>query len=313
MEISFQILDQMGTTGRIGISADASCQELTHIGAATTTLHYKQDHKIHPQCDFPDYLHARKGRVLKSWESIVTGRRNVIHDGYWIASYKAKNDSVWTCLENRQFENFLIVRAYVRRGCQTGYQCIKFHRRGHHLVQLGFGQISQNEYEDCTEMDIETRDTLVLHGAQEECLLRGRYSTSTCPDPLLYIGCNKPDEVQISKECKGARKDIDNYSCAAHFDDGDDHYLIVRDDLSSQLQCLKIHTSNNVSVKIFDHIACDPHSTRASPPSVVMNMSKTERCESSLLAGFLYYSKNSGINDLLLSLQSSLLILVMLS
>lgn len=36
-----QIVDKTGTSGRIGISADASCQELTHIGAATTTLHYK--------------------------------------------------------------------------------------------------------------------------------------------------------------------------------------------------------------------------------------------------------------------------------
>lgn len=39
-------MDQTGTSGRIGISADASCQELTHIGAATTTLHYKQGNAI---------------------------------------------------------------------------------------------------------------------------------------------------------------------------------------------------------------------------------------------------------------------------
>ncbi|KAK6051938.1 hypothetical protein COOONC_10557 [Cooperia oncophora] len=132
------IVDQSGTSGRIGISADASCQELTHIGAATTTLHYKQDHKIHSQCDFPDYMHATQGPHRQAWESIVTGRRNVIQD-------------VWTCLESRRHEHFVAVRAHVRRGCQTGYQCV---------------QISLNEYEDCSEMTVETRDTLVLQGAQ---------------------------------------------------------------------------------------------------------------------------------------------------
>lgn len=37
------------------------------------------------------------------------------------------------------------------------------------MVQLSFGQISHNEYEDCNEMVVETRDTLVLHGAQVVC------------------------------------------------------------------------------------------------------------------------------------------------
>ncbi|KIH59566.1 hypothetical protein ANCDUO_10195 [Ancylostoma duodenale] len=71
------------------------------------------------------------------------------------------------------------------------------------MVQLSFGQISHNEYEDCTEMIVETRDTLVLHGAQ------------------------------------------------------------------------KIHTSNAISVRIFDHVPCDPHSTTAALPSLVMNVSST--------------------------------------
>ncbi|KAE9416297.1 hypothetical protein Angca_001325, partial [Angiostrongylus cantonensis] len=119
------IVDQMGTSGRIGISADASCQELTHIGAATTTLQYKQDHKIHPQCDFPDYMQAVLGSVRQSWESIVNGKRNVFQGGYWISSYKGRNDSVWTCLESRRLEHFVAVRAHVRRGCQTGYQCLQ--------------------------------------------------------------------------------------------------------------------------------------------------------------------------------------------
>ncbi|KAK6732962.1 hypothetical protein RB195_017004 [Necator americanus] len=308
------IMDQTGTSGRIGISADASCQELTHIGAATTTLHYKQDHKIHPQCDFPEYLHATMGRIRQTWESIVTGRRNVIQNGHWISSYKAKNDSVWTCLESRRLENFVAIRAHVKRGCQTGYQCVQFHRRGERMVQLSFGQISHNEYEDCSEMTVETRDTLVLHGAQEECPLRGRYLSPKCQHPMLYLGCQKPDELQISTECNPIQKEADVYSCAAHFEHGDDHYLVVRDELSTQLQCLKIHTSNDISLTIFDHVSCDPHSTTASLPSFVLNVSNTERCESSLLAGFLYSSKSSPqIHEISSSLIASLLVLIMLS
>ncbi|RCN41847.1 hypothetical protein ANCCAN_12175 [Ancylostoma caninum] len=220
-------------------------------------------------------MHATVGRVRQSWESIVSGRRNVIQNGYWVSSYKAKNDSVWTCLESRRLEHFVAIRAHVRRGCQTGYQCVQFHRRGHHMVQLSFGQISHNEYEDCTEMIVETRDTLVLHGAQEECPLRGRYSSPNCPHPVLYMGCQKPDEIQISSECNPIQKDSDVYSCAAHYEHGDDHYIVVRDELSTQLQCLKIHTSNAISVRIFDHVPCDPHSTTAALPSLSMNVSST--------------------------------------
>ncbi|ETN71568.1 hypothetical protein NECAME_14166 [Necator americanus] len=254
------------------------------------------------------------GRIRQTWESIVTGRRNVIQNGHWISSYKAKNDSVWTCLESRRLENFVAIRAHVKRGCQTGYQCVQFHRRGERMVQLSFGQISHNEYEDCSEMTVETRDTLVLHGAQEECPLRGRYLSPKCQHPMLYLGCQKPDELQISTECNPIQKEADVYSCAAHFEHGDDHYLVVRDELSTQLQCLKIHTSNDISLTIFDHVSCDPHSTTASLPSFVLNVSNTERCESSLLAGFLYSSKSSPqIHEISSSLIASLLVLIMLS
>ncbi|VDL71573.1 unnamed protein product [Nippostrongylus brasiliensis] len=138
----------------------------------------------------------------------------------------------------------------------------EFHRRAHNMVQVNFGQVSLNEYEDCSEMTVETRDTLVLNGAQ--------YS----------------------------RHRIDNnsdlYSCAASFEaTNGEHYLVVRDELSAQYQCMKINTDNDVVMKLYDHVACDPVSTGAALPSLVVNISSTERCESSLLAGFLYYSRGS--------------------
>ncbi|PIO63454.1 hypothetical protein TELCIR_14946 [Teladorsagia circumcincta] len=142
-------------------------------------------------------------------------------------------------------------------------------------------------------MIVETRDTLVLHGAQEDCPLRGRYTSSACQHPLLFLGCHKPDEIQIATECNPIRKDADLYSCAAHFEHDDDHYLVVRDELSAQYQCMKIHTSNDITVKMFDHVSCDPQSTAGALPSLTLNISHTERCESSFLAGFLHYSRAS--------------------
>ncbi|VDP46434.1 unnamed protein product [Heligmosomoides polygyrus] len=165
------------------------------------------------------------------------------------------------------------------------------------MVQLNFGQISLNEYEDCSEMIVGSRDTLVLHGAQEECPLRGRYSARSCQHPLLLLGCQKPDEIQLATECNPTTTDSDLYSCAAHFaQNGDEHYLVVRDESSSQFQCMKIHTGNGVTLKLFDHVSCDPYSTNAALPSLLVNISSTERCESSLLAGFLYYSKSSALS-----------------
>ncbi|KAK5969403.1 hypothetical protein GCK32_011935, partial [Trichostrongylus colubriformis] len=74
--------------------------------------------------------------------------------------------------------------------------------------------------------------------SQEECPLRGRYTSRTCQHPLLFLGCQKPNEIQIATECSPAQKGVDLYSCAAHFELDDDHYLLVRDELSMQYQCL---------------------------------------------------------------------------
>ncbi|KJH49476.1 hypothetical protein DICVIV_04413, partial [Dictyocaulus viviparus] len=286
------IVDRMGTSGRIGISADASCQELTDISSATMTLQYKQDHEIHPQCNFPDYLQANFGGILQSWESIADGKRNVIQNGYWISSYKARNDSIWMCLESQLIDNVVAIRAHIRRGCQTGYQCLQFHRRAPHMVQLSFGKVTFNEYEDCSEMAVESRDILVLQGTQEDCPLRGQYFSSNCPHPLLFIGCQKSNEIQIFSECqKTSHTDV--YKCIAHFQHVNEHYMVVRDQISMQLQCLKFLISDEIIVEIFDHISCDSFSTTVALPSSMMNISNKARCESSFLAGFLQYSENS--------------------
>uniref|UniRef100_A0A1I7XQI6 MAM domain-containing protein n=1 Tax=Heterorhabditis bacteriophora TaxID=37862 RepID=A0A1I7XQI6_HETBA len=88
------ITEKTGTMGRIGISADAGCQELTHIGAASVILHYKH------------------------------GTRHEINQGMLISSYKGRNDTVWTCIEKKEAEQGNFIRAHVRKGCQTGYQCM---------------------------------------------------------------------------------------------------------------------------------------------------------------------------------------------
>ncbi|VDM54117.1 unnamed protein product [Angiostrongylus costaricensis] len=143
------------------------------------------------------------------------------------------------------------------------------------MVVLGFGQIGLNEYEDCSEASMDSHDTLVLYGAQEECPLRGQYSSLNCHHPVLFFGCQKPYEIQLFSECHSTLKDSDAYSCVTHFRNADDHYMVVRDELSTQLQCLKFHVSSAVSLKIFDHVSCDPFSTTAALPSSVINISVT--------------------------------------
>lgn len=134
-----QILDKSGSSGRIGESADAGCQELTHIGAAATTLHYRQgsysqpyprnkffipDSPVHASCEFPINMFGDRSR---NWESMLLGTFHRVYQGSWVSSVKGKNDTVWTCLQ--QFPSDSIehntYRTFVTKGCKVGYQCIR--------------------------------------------------------------------------------------------------------------------------------------------------------------------------------------------
>ncbi|PAV64324.1 hypothetical protein WR25_25392 isoform C [Diploscapter pachys] len=121
------LMEGKGTTGRIGISADSSCEELTSIDAAISQISYKMDTLIQPQCEFSKLTFNNNKKKKKSvWESTSTGRKQIIRGGVWISAYKGKNDTVMQCLETRTSNNeSQILRVYTAKGCETGFQCIR--------------------------------------------------------------------------------------------------------------------------------------------------------------------------------------------
>ncbi|CAD6198230.1 unnamed protein product [Caenorhabditis auriculariae] len=288
------ILEKSGTSGRIGESADAGCQELTHIGAATTTLHFRQDSPIHPSCEFPSSLFGNR-MVRRNWESMVFGTTHRILNDTWLSVVSGRNETVWSCLRSSQItstENPLefTFRTFVAQGCKVGYQCLKIHQRAPHILHIAYGQISPtDDFDDCSEFSVDYRDTLVLQGSKQACPIRGKHTVPSCEVPLLTIGCTDKNSMELVRDCKYPQQD--EFTCVSHYKNADNDFIIVRDALSRQLICMTYISSRINLLRVYDRVSCEAESVNGSPPSLALNFTSTEGC--TLTASFLYFSNSS--------------------
>ncbi|VDM39777.1 unnamed protein product [Toxocara canis] len=120
------IHERASSGGRMGISADASCSELTDMSFASTVLNYKQDSAVTARCHFPPFLvHDHHSDAPRIWKSIVTDHTHRFSKDEWIEQWEGLNRSVSLCVdeENLGSAHRLIVHAV--HGCSSGYQCIK--------------------------------------------------------------------------------------------------------------------------------------------------------------------------------------------
>ncbi|CAI4231744.1 unnamed protein product [Auanema sp. JU1783] len=281
------------TVGRVGISADAGCQELTHLSEATVTLNFKQEAEVESFCEFPGYMWKHDHRKWKhDWTSMSNSKNHHVHRGSWHSHYRNRNDTVWTCLDRKDKHSEHYFRVYVHKGCQTGYQCLKVKRLRKHIIEVHYGHLSQEEFfDDCSDMEVTHRDTLVMPGHKEACSPRHRLYTPSCPDvPAISVGCH-PGNLQILRSCSSLQ--TENFECVGHFDDHSQKLTIIRSEETDQLMCMAHMLKPINLVRIFDFRACTAEAIEGEPPSVFMNISKSEHCEGSLLAGFLSSSSSS--------------------
>lgn len=303
------ILDRSGTGGRIGESADASCQELTHIGAASTTLHFKQDWPITSTCDFGTKL--QDGRSY--WESMVEGTEHRINQGTWIATSKGQNESVWTCLESVQVDKKTTVyRTHVAHGCKTGFQCLKVIHRRNNAIQVSYGPVQpSDEFSECSDFSPESRDVLTVYGSQTPCKLQGKNLAPICARiPVVTSGCNTKYSMQIVNDC--SLPDGDDFTCIADYEDDGIDFLVLKDTLSRQLICLTHIDAGIKLVRVYDRVSCDIYSVNGVPPMITLNISSTESCSPSLLTGYLFSSSKAEPKNLTFLFQIFVIIFAML-
>lgn len=293
------IHDKTGSSGRIGESADAGCQELTHIGAAATTLHYRQDSPVHSGCEFPENMYGENAR---NWESMLLGTYHRMYHGSWISSVKGRNDTVWTCLQQFATDSteHFTYRTYVTKGCKVGYQCVRFHMRKPHIVHVQYGEISASEsFADCSEFPIESRDTLILHGSKEACPIGGKHYSAQCQMPILQVGCQSKYSMTLIRDCLYPDGG-DDMTCVANFKHEGNDFIIARDSLSRQLFCMTYISDRINLLRVYDRVSCEDVSVNSATPYLSLNFSSSDSCSPSLLTGFLY----SATSDAPFSFQS---------
>ncbi|CAB3405347.1 unnamed protein product [Caenorhabditis bovis] len=285
------LLEKSGTGGRIGESADAGCQELTHIGAAATTISFKQDSPIYSNCEFPVSMHIDRNRF---WESLVNGNHQKVHKGTWMSTQKLKNETVWSCLhETPTGPETISYRTFVTNGCRVGYQCVRVHLRQTHIVHIDYSTVVDEELElDCIEFDVESRDTLVLHDAQQACPMGGRHFSDGCKSsPMLSVGCDSKYSMTMLRDCQ--IDDGDEFKCIANFRHDDNDFIVVRDELSRQLYCMTYISSRINLLRMYDRVSCEALSINGAVPLITLNFTASDSCSPSLLSGFLYSSSVS--------------------
>ncbi|CAI5442150.1 unnamed protein product [Caenorhabditis angaria] len=304
------ILEKFGSSGRIGESADSACQELTHIDAAATSLTFRQDTPIQPGCEFPSSISG------VPWESMSTGESHKIYQNTWISSIKMRNETVWMCLKSEAGDKFgrnpeiYTFRTFVTKGCQIGYQCIRIHQRKRFLIHIEYGEIheSTTEFDECLDdFLVESRDTMILNQAEEECPIGGKHFSKNlriCGGDLeeekvtMMVGCGSKYEMKVSRGEDCQRVDKDEFTCVTGYKHDGNDFIIVRDNLSRQLHCITYISSRINLLRLYDRVSCDHISVNSANPSLTLNFSSTD---SSIL---MVLAKNTDLSEYELAVDS---------
>ncbi|KHN78288.1 hypothetical protein Tcan_09072 [Toxocara canis] len=275
------IHERASSGGRMGISADASCSELTDMSFASTVLNYKQDSAVTARCHFPPFLvHDHHSDAPRIWKSIVTDHTHRFSKDEWIEQWEGLNRSVSLCVdeENLGSAHRLIVHAV--HGCSSGYQCIKFLKRKRNIVDMVRGKMSSNEFEACEHLRSETVETLLLEGSKPlKCPVKGRHSRSDCPNAAVHFGCRVDHSIQLRPYCNS--NETQEMVCLGHWTEDDVHYVIAEESITKKRFCYVYSSlaSGAARIRSFRHAACHPQTPQRSTPQYDFSASRLDECE----------------------------------
>ncbi|CAJ0959652.1 unnamed protein product, partial [Mesorhabditis belari] len=285
------ILDGDNSKGRLGISADSSCHELTHLSAASTLISYRIDTELVSNCDFPEQFDKM------DWIAASTTHKHQFRGGEWTSSHSSKRHSQRLCLtetaqSSRSMEmlgndnepiNQIIrfFRVHVTDGCTVGYQCVKMTEILSTVIQIEFGIVSPNEFESCgEEMIVIQRETIVHHKAQTNCPSRGLHFIPSCSFPVFESGCTNRQHFHLRKTCQ---QESEKITCLATWMEGNQVFLLAKQNHHS-IQCLLL---TGTRVRSFPLTPCHSQSIQFTHPALDFTTTNAETCTTGLFAGFL--------------------------
>ncbi|KAK0393491.1 hypothetical protein QR680_000238 [Steinernema hermaphroditum] len=264
------IHEQQSAHGRIGISADSSCQELTQLSSASTIITYKADAKVIPFCKFP-HFHKRP------WQSIVTEHNHTFDDGEWLETWGDKVYARSLCIQHEDYGHMQKFVVFVKRNCDLGYQCVKIIKRKHHIIDVIRGPLMAYESGSCDNID-HHMETLVISDRREKCPWRGQMIISQCSEYSIRMGCLDEEHAEFNPHCQ--QRDPSAMSCVGHWSESESTYLITKDLKHKKLGCSVYSRKPDGSfhVQSFSHVGCQPIALSRTRPEYEFNATHHEHC-----------------------------------
>ncbi|KAK6103007.1 putative integral membrane protein [Brugia pahangi] len=281
--IIFRCLIHQKTTfgGRMGISADSSCNELTDLTNAGTRIEYYQGPSFKSHCHFPTFLRRNYNSSSKhKWISMTTGSINDFYSDKWIEMINGMNYTISQCLQMENIGNVYKMVVYKStQQCTNTYQCIEMKRRHKNIIEITYDKVMRNMPVSCKFINEYSIDTMALVDAKTvRCPFNRQHFIQSCTNSVAQFGCTYDYELIMHLNCSNTS--FEKFFCIGHWQENGMQYIVSRRSISSELLC-HIYSSNAngiIRIVTYRHSSCHAESLQQSQPYHNFTLTKYDSC-----------------------------------
>ncbi|XP_064477131.1 uncharacterized protein LOC135391007 isoform X2 [Ornithodoros turicata] len=277
-------------------SADATCDGLVSPNEGSRTM--KLRHSAHPpgQCQFPEWATS-----VEQWVALDGDRSyrfDPLHSNLTVSNSSQTLLFKVLCHEEllTHADTVLLV-VHVTKGCDSGYTCMKMHKRASHVIEIQFGLLTSQSSEACSghydRTMAESITLLHIHPQNGECPLAGNFLMegsqpqvarlvsgdpgASCPErSILSAGCASGDRLDIHLDCS-PNKEVRSFQCHGSWEENGTYFLIAS---ASQRQYCMAFSDNGKQLHFAESPkACVHNVQMAKDTFSVFNLTSTGQCQ----------------------------------
>lgn len=198
------------TTYTIAQSADATCNGLSSPMDGSRTMKLTSSDDEHNRCHFPSWIvqHHKWFSLDHTHQYHFTTKNATLKIINEDGSFEERRLVCHSILEQKD-KKYIKLVAHVTKGCESGHQCVQFHRRESSVLELqAGGQLADAPHDACAPPHLAAPHVTLITTSltPTRCPILGRYSVvSSLADrrrrrQQLTIGDEEADE-QRAAEC----------------------------------------------------------------------------------------------------------------
>uniref|UniRef100_A0A8R1TMA6 Uncharacterized protein n=1 Tax=Onchocerca volvulus TaxID=6282 RepID=A0A8R1TMA6_ONCVO len=263
--------------GRMGISADSSCNELTDLTYASTRIEYMQGSSLKSRCYFPSFL--RHSHNFK-WISMITGSMNYFYSDKWIETMNGVNHTISQCLKMENIGNVRKMVVYkTTPQCTNGYQCIKMKRRHKNIIEITYDKLMDEMPVSCGVTEDHTIDTIVHANAQViRCPFSRRHFIESCSNSVAQFGCTYDHELIMHLSCDNTSSE--KFYCIGYWRENEMQYIVSKKPTSSEFMChiYSSYEDDVIRIRSYNRSSCHSRSLEQLQPYHNYTFAKYDNC-----------------------------------